>query len=53
MLILQRIVQNIWSTKIKGPLVRTFEPLIGTHSPIPDLALAFSRETGGGLDQLT
>jgi hypothetical protein len=37
MLILEPVVKDKWPTRIKGPLVRTLEPLVDTHSPIPNL----------------
>ena len=52
MLILQRIVQIICSTRIKGPLVRSLGPLAGTQSPIPDLHWHSAAKTGGGFDQI-
>ena len=37
MLILEPIVKDKWPTRIKRPLVLTLEPLVGPHSPIPNL----------------
>jgi hypothetical protein len=52
MLELQRIVDAVWSTRIKGLLVRTSELLVGTHSPIPNLHWNSAAKPGGMFDQI-